>query len=121
MAVKPIPEGYMSITPYLTVDDGKAAIEFYKRAFGATPTRIAFACRHRTRLDAVAQLLDGVQECPDLAEAGAGEVPVVHAGERPQQGCAFQAEEIRQRVLVDHARVDAGILTDPARGPPHTS
>ncbi len=37
MAVKPIPEGYMSITPYLTVDDGKAAIEFYKRAFGATP------------------------------------------------------------------------------------
>jgi PhnB protein len=36
MAVKPIPEGYTSITPYLTVDDGKAAIEFYKRAFGAT-------------------------------------------------------------------------------------
>jgi PhnB protein len=35
MAVKPIPEGYTSITPYLTVDDGKAAIEFYKRAFGA--------------------------------------------------------------------------------------
>jgi PhnB protein len=36
MAAKPIPEGYTSITPYLTVDDGKAAIEFYKRAFGAT-------------------------------------------------------------------------------------
>jgi PhnB protein len=36
MAVKPIPEGYTSITPYLTVDDGKGAIEFYKRAFGAT-------------------------------------------------------------------------------------
>ncbi len=36
MAVKPIPEGYTSITPYLTVDDAKAAIEFYKRAFGAT-------------------------------------------------------------------------------------
>ena len=31
-----IPEGFASITPYLTVDDGKAAIEFYKRAFGAT-------------------------------------------------------------------------------------
>ena len=36
MAAKPIPEGYTSITPYLTVDDGKQAIEFYKRAFGAT-------------------------------------------------------------------------------------
>jgi PhnB protein len=36
MTVKPIPEGYTSITPYLTVDDGQGAIEFYKRAFGAT-------------------------------------------------------------------------------------
>lgn len=36
MSVKPIPEGYTSITPYLTVDDAKEAIEFYKRAFGAT-------------------------------------------------------------------------------------
>jgi PhnB protein len=36
MTVKPIPEGYTSITPYLTVGDGKRAIEFYKRAFGAT-------------------------------------------------------------------------------------
>ncbi len=36
MAGKPIPEGYTSITPYLTVDDGQAAIDFYKRAFGAS-------------------------------------------------------------------------------------
>ena len=36
MTVKPIPEGYTSITPYLTLDDGQGAIEFYKRAFGAT-------------------------------------------------------------------------------------
>jgi PhnB protein len=35
MAVKPIPEGYHSITPYLAVDDAAGAIEFYKRAFGA--------------------------------------------------------------------------------------
>ena len=34
--VKPIPEGYHSVTPYLIVDDAKAAIDFYKRAFGAT-------------------------------------------------------------------------------------
>jgi PhnB protein len=36
MAVKPIPEGYHTLTPYLAVDDASNAIEFYKRAFGAT-------------------------------------------------------------------------------------
>ena len=35
MATKPIPEGYHTLTPYLTVDDASEAIEFYKRAFGA--------------------------------------------------------------------------------------
>jgi PhnB protein len=34
--VKPIPEGYHSITPYLVVNDAAGAIEFYKSAFGAS-------------------------------------------------------------------------------------
>ena len=34
--VKPIPEGYHTVTPYLIVKDGARAIEFYKKAFGAT-------------------------------------------------------------------------------------
>jgi PhnB protein len=34
-AVKPIPDGYHSIQPYLYLRDANAAIEFYKRAFGA--------------------------------------------------------------------------------------
>lgn len=34
--VKPIPEGYHSITPYLIVRGARAALEFYKQAFGAT-------------------------------------------------------------------------------------
>ena len=34
--VKPIPEGYHSVTPYLSVKDAARAIEFYKEAFGAT-------------------------------------------------------------------------------------
>ncbi|HYH86522.1 MAG TPA: VOC family protein [Pyrinomonadaceae bacterium] len=34
--VKPIPEGYHSVTPYIIVNDGARAIEFYKQAFGAT-------------------------------------------------------------------------------------
>ena len=33
--VKPIPDGYPQVTPYLCVDDAKAAIEFYSRALGA--------------------------------------------------------------------------------------
>jgi PhnB protein len=35
MPVKPIPEGYHSVTPYLIVRGGADAIEFYKKAFGA--------------------------------------------------------------------------------------
>jgi len=35
MAVKPIPEGYHTLTPFLTVRDAVRAIEFYKQAFGA--------------------------------------------------------------------------------------
>lgn len=33
--VKPIPEGYHSITPYLAIKDAARAIDFYQRAFGA--------------------------------------------------------------------------------------
>jgi PhnB protein len=35
MAVKPIPSGYHSVTPYLILDDAAKAIEFYKKALGA--------------------------------------------------------------------------------------
>jgi PhnB protein len=33
---KAIPDGYHNVTPYLIVNDAAAAIEFYKKAFGAT-------------------------------------------------------------------------------------
>ena len=33
--VKPIPDGFHSVTPYLTIRNAAQAIEFYKRAFGA--------------------------------------------------------------------------------------
>ena len=35
-APKPIPEGYHTVTPYLIVKGAASAIEFYKKAFGAT-------------------------------------------------------------------------------------
>jgi PhnB protein len=43
MAVKPVPEGYHTVTPYLSVDNAAEAIEYYKRAFGA---------KERGRMDA---------------------------------------------------------------------
>lgn len=36
MSVKPIPDGYHTVTPYLIIAGAAKAIEFYKAAFGAT-------------------------------------------------------------------------------------
>ena len=38
MAVRPIPQGYHSVTPYLVLDGAESAIDFYRRAFGAEET-----------------------------------------------------------------------------------
>ncbi|HJT71896.1 MAG TPA: VOC family protein [Terriglobales bacterium] len=35
MAVKPVPDGYHSVTPYLIIKGASRAIDFYKTAFGA--------------------------------------------------------------------------------------
>src|SRR5882672_8414273 len=35
---KPIPDGYHTVTPYMIIKDAARAIEFYKKAFGATET-----------------------------------------------------------------------------------
>jgi hypothetical protein len=76
------------------------------------PPVVALTRRDRTNLDAVAQVLGRIQERLDLAEASQREVPVVHARECPEQRDPFQAEEIRQRVLVDH-----GSFHEPFRMP----
>ena len=34
--IKPIPDGFHSVTPYITLKNAAEAIDFYKRAFGAT-------------------------------------------------------------------------------------
>ncbi len=36
MPVKAIPEGYHSVTPYLIIKGAASALDFYKKAFGAT-------------------------------------------------------------------------------------
>jgi PhnB protein len=38
MAVKPIPDGYHSLTPYLTVQGAAPFIDFVKKAYGAEDT-----------------------------------------------------------------------------------
>ena len=38
MAVKPVPDGYATVTPYLTVDDPAPVIDFLKKTFGAQET-----------------------------------------------------------------------------------
>jgi PhnB protein len=43
MPPQPVPEGYSTVTPYLAVEDAAAAIEYYKKAFGA---------KERVRMDA---------------------------------------------------------------------
>jgi PhnB protein len=43
MAVKPIPDGYHTVTPYLAVEDAAAATDYYKQVFGA---------KERVRMDA---------------------------------------------------------------------
>jgi PhnB protein len=70
MAVKPIPEGYHSLTPYLVVKGAAKAIDFYKEAFGA------------------AELfrMDGPGGCIAHAEIKFGNSPLMLADEHPDMG-----------------------------------
>jgi PhnB protein len=43
MSGKGVPEGYHTITPYIVVPDVARAIEFYKKAFGATEKEVVKA------------------------------------------------------------------------------
>jgi PhnB protein len=68
--VKTIPDGYRSVTPYLIVAGGAAAIEFYQRAFGA-----------KVRLR-----LDGPDGKLGHAELEIGDSLIMLADEHPEMG-----------------------------------
>src|SRR4051812_47963087 len=70
MAVKPIPEGYHTVTPYLIVNGGAQAIDFYKQAFGATELF----------------RMDGPDGKVGHAEIRIGNSPVMLADEFPDMG-----------------------------------
>ena len=68
--VKPIPEGYNSVTPYLIVDGAAQAIEFYRQAFGATETF----------------RMDGPEGRIGHAELKIGDSHIMLADEHPEMG-----------------------------------
>jgi PhnB protein len=70
MAVKPIPDGYHTATPYLIVKDAPRAIEFYKQAFGATE---------------LMRLADPSGKVGH-AEIKIGNLPIMLADEHPEMG-----------------------------------
>src|SRR5437016_4831980 len=69
--VKPVPEGYHTVTPYLTVNDGARAIDFYKRAFGAQET----------------VRMDGLPGKIGHAELKIGDSMIMLSDEMPGGGC----------------------------------
>src|SRR5687767_10173055 len=67
--VKSIPDGYHSVTPYLILQGAADAIEFYKKAFGATEL---FRMEHGGKIG--------------HAEIKIGNSPIMLADEHPQMG-----------------------------------
>jgi len=73
MAVKPIPAGYHSVTPYLIVKGATRAIDFYKQAFGATEI-MRFPGPNNTVMHAEIKIGDSVIMLADeQATPGGGE------------------------------------------------
>ena len=70
MPVKSIPDGYHTATPYLIINGAAAAIEFYKKAFGATVL---------LRMDAPGGKIGH-------AEIKIGDSPIMLADEHPDMG-----------------------------------
>lgn len=70
MSVKPVPDGYHTVTPYLIISGAAAALEFYKKAFEATEL---------FRMDAPGGKIGH-------AEIKIGDSPIMLADEYPDMG-----------------------------------
>ncbi len=58
--VSPVPAGYHTVSPYLTVKDGSSVIDFYKRAFGAKETMRMPGADGKTLMHAELKIGDSV-------------------------------------------------------------
>jgi PhnB protein len=67
--VKPIPDGYHSVTPYMIVKGAAKAIDYYKQVFGATEL---FRMEHEGKVG--------------HAEIKIGDCPIMLADEHPEMG-----------------------------------
>src|SRR6476646_11515681 len=101
-AVKPVPEGYPSLTPYLIVSDGASSLEFYQKAFGA---------RLRLKLDAPGGRIGH-------AELEIGDSVIMLADEHPEIGArgprAFGGSPVGLHLYVEE--VDAVVARAVAAG-----
>jgi PhnB protein len=90
-AVKPVPDGYPSLTPYLIVTDAAAAIAFYQQVFGA-----------KLRMK-----LDGPDGKIGHAELEIGNSLIMLADEHPEMGArapkSFGGTPVSLHVYVDDA------------------
>ncbi len=83
MSVKPIPDGFHTLTPYLVVKNAAKAIEFYKKAFGAVEVNRAM-CEKSNRVtnaqlrigNSILMLNDEFPEHGCLAPSGDTRSPV---------------------------------------------
>jgi PhnB protein len=100
--VKPVPEGYHNVTPYLIVNGAARALDFYKRVFGAT---------ERMRMA-------GPDGKVGHAEIGIGDSVIMLADEHPEMGArapgAFGGAAVSIMLYVDD--VDATVKTAVAHG-----
>lgn len=71
MAVRAIPEGYHSVTPYMIIKGAAGALEYYKKAFNATEL----------------MRIDGPNGTIGHAEIRIGDSILMMADEFPQMGC----------------------------------
>ena len=68
--IKPVPDGYHTVTPYLIVSGAAEAIDFYKKAFGASET----------------MRFHGPNGCIMHAEIRIGDSAIMLADEFPEMG-----------------------------------
>ena len=106
--VQPIPTGYHAITPYLAIQDAAAALDFYKRAFGARELlRMAMPngklAHAEMRVgDSVVMMADESQEQDFLSpQARGGSTVTIHLYVRDVDRMFRQAVEAGAKVVRD--------------------